>query len=119
VPPSIPADDYKVRILEASLKTSNDGKTKFINYTVAVLEGPEAGKRIFGTWFLTDDNIWKMKRDFNRMQYFPVGGVPSLKDLVGMEGTAAIAELDRKNPETKKRDPAMGKENTVSAWKAA
>jgi hypothetical protein len=113
-PPVVPSGDYDARIIDAEVRESKTG-SKYVSYTIAIMAGPSAGRRVFGMWSLKPENLWRMKRDFNRLGYKPEGGVPKIADIRGLEGTVTISASPKKDENGNVTDEL---ENRISSWKA-
>ena len=62
VRPTIPADNYNVRVLGAKIKDSKAGN-KYISYDAIVQDGPEAGYRLFSQMVSVEgDMAYQFKR---------------------------------------------------------
>lgn len=116
-PPVSPAGEYHLKIVEAQTRKNKDpnedGSDAFhLNYRVVIQSGPFQGRSFYSMWSLKPERQWQMKGDFKRLGYQPLGGRPSAKDLVGMEGIAKVAVRDKKD-----RDGEItGQENSVTKW---
>lgn len=114
-PPVLPTDDYPARIVEAEVRTAKDGG-KYVSYSASVTAGPFAGRRVYGIWSLKTENLWRMKRDFKKLGYEPEGGVPRVRDLMGLEGTVTIVAQPKKDENGENTDE---QENRIRGWKVS
>lgn len=108
-PPTIPAQEYHVKIVEGQIKQNKEKTGYYFSYRAVVQSGEYAGDSVFGMWSFKDNALWKMKKDFKAMQYEPPGGHPKKEDLIGFEGIAKVYERPRKD------DPKV-KENGIDRW---
>lgn len=114
-PPALPTGDYNARIIEAEVRDARAGN-KYISYAAVVTDGEFAGRRVYGIWSLKEENLWRMKRDFNRLGYKPAGGIPKVADLRGLEGVMMVTA----NPKNDENGDATGEvENRIRGWKVS
>lgn len=109
-PPTVPTDTYSARVVEAEVRVTKDGQSKYVSYAIVITDGEYAGRRVYGMWSLKPENLWRMKRDFNRMGYAPAGGTPSVAELIGLEGYANVVIQQKVNSEEN--------ENRIRGWAA-
>ena len=114
-PTAVPTGNYPARIVEAEVREAKAGN-KYISYAVTVMAGEHAGRRVYGIWSLKPDVLWRMKRDFTRLGYSPEGGVPKIRDLVGLEGTVQIVAQPKKDENGESTDEI---ENRIRGWQVS
>jgi len=102
----LPDGEYIVKLMEPKVVMSKAGN-RMINYYVIVQEGEYSGRRFYSRWMLTPETIWKMKKDFDKMQYKPQDGKPRLEDIDGFMGVAQV----------KRRIDKAGEQQIDLLWK--
>lgn len=123
-PPTIPAGDYHMKIVECSVKETKEAdpatgrKGRYFNYRAVVQSGPHAGESIFGMWSLKEKQAWQLKRDLVRLGVGVLNGPLSeiAAAVQGVEGYARVKESVKKDRDTKRPDPDLGKENSIAQW---
>lgn len=108
-PPTVPKAEYHLKIVEAEFKQNQAKDGYYVRYRTVIQSGEHAGDSVYSMWSLKEKWIWKMNKDFKAMGYAPAGGKPSVKDLIGFEGIAAVSEKPKKD------DPKT-KENSIDRW---
>ena len=89
-PPTVPAGEYHVKIIDGELRQNKAKDGYYINYRCTIQAGEHAGYSFYSSWPMKDTAIWRMKKDFKAMGYAPRGGIPHLADLFGFEGIAKV-----------------------------
>lgn len=114
--PTIPADNYHMRIVDAEMRNTKEGGGKYINYRAIVQSGPYTGEAVWGMWTTRNsagkkDNVWRTKGDLKRLGVTDFSNI-SAATVLGLEGIAKVTEKN------KKRDGEVlsEKENNIASW---
>lgn len=121
-PPSIPANDYPLQVVDVEVRDTQEGGGKYLSYRAVVQDGPFAGRSVFGLWMLKNaagkqDSTWRTKADFKRLG-IELGTV-SISDLIealrGIQGVAKVSEQPKRDRDGSVPDE-NDKENRIRQW---
>ena len=119
-PPTIPADNYLCRVVDADARVTKEGGGIYLNYRAVVQAGDHAGTSIFGMWSLKNaegkqDQVWRTKGDWKRLEFEPGKKTPvELADAIkGLEGYVKVTEEQKRDRDGTVLDE---KENRIRKW---